>query len=159
MKNILSETYSALSINSNYLVVFGVRTALDRTFNLIVGDKGNFKDTLKAMKDGKHISQQHADIIDPLIEAGHASAHRGWVPSNRVVNKILDAMEYIIEDLMRTNIKAGKRRRLHNYRCINSKTQRRVAISCQLSFKNSESFPSCLISNGNSSFLSCFPVS
>ena len=100
LKNIARETYKSLETESHYLATFGSRTLIDRLIFLIVGDKGDFAKGLDALQAEGKISQQERDILKPVIEAGHAAAHRGWVPTEDQLNVILDTVEGLIHRLL-----------------------------------------------------------
>ncbi|MEM7619145.1 MAG: DUF4145 domain-containing protein [Pseudomonadota bacterium] len=98
--DILTETYNALSLKSNYLATFGSRTAIDRLIFIMVGDKGCFKKGLEALKHNGKISVDELQILEPIIEAGNAAAHRGWRPSDEELSIILDTAEGLIHRLL-----------------------------------------------------------
>lgn len=83
---ISEEIYKSLQSESLYLATFGSRTLLDRLMVLIVGDRGNFNRSLEALVEQGQISKQERDIIAPVVDAGHAAAHRGWVPTPQQLN-------------------------------------------------------------------------
>lgn len=71
---IFYEVYEALKIGSKYLVAFGSRTLIDRLIVLTVGDKGNLKKGLNALKDAGKIADDELKILEPVIDAGNAAA-------------------------------------------------------------------------------------
>ena len=100
MRNISAEIYKALQTESLYLATFGSRTLIDRLIVLTVGDKGNFGAGLRAILAEGKISQHEHDILNPVIQAGHAAAHRGWAPSLAQIKTILDTVEGLIHRLL-----------------------------------------------------------
>ena len=100
LRNIAWETYKSLETESHYLATFGSRTLIDRLIFLIVGEKDNFAKGLGALQAEGKISQQERDILEPVIQAGHAAAHRGWEPSKDQLNVILDTVESLIHRLL-----------------------------------------------------------
>ena len=100
LRQISEEIYKSLQTESNYLATFGSRTLIDRLILLTVGDKGNFVAGLNALQDEGKISQHERDILQPVIQAGHAAAHRGWAPTREQLTTILDTVEGLIRRLL-----------------------------------------------------------
>lgn len=100
LREISSEIYKSLQTGSHYLATFGSRTLIDRLIVLTVGDKGNFVKGLAALRDQGKISQHERDILEPVLQAGHAAAHRGWAPTKEQLAIILDTVEGLIHRLL-----------------------------------------------------------
>ena len=100
LRQISEEVYKSLQSESLYLATFGSRTLLDRLMVLIVGDKGNFEKGLNALIVEGKISEHERDILSPVLEAGHAAAHRGWAPTQQQFKTILDTVEGLIHRLL-----------------------------------------------------------
>lgn len=100
LREISGEIYKSLQTGSHYLATFGSRTLIDRLIVLTVGDKGNFVKGLAALRDEGKISQHERDILEPVIQAGHAAAHRGWAPTKEQLAIILDTVEGLIHRLL-----------------------------------------------------------
>ena len=97
---ISEEIYKSLQSESLYLATFGSRTLLDRLMVLIVGDRGNFEKGLNALVDEGKISNHERYILAPVLQAGHAAAHRGWAPTQQQIKTILDTVEGLIHRLL-----------------------------------------------------------
>lgn len=100
LRAISDEIYKSLQTGSHYLATFGSRTLIDRLIVLIVGDKGNFPKGLQALQDQGMLSQHERDILNPVVDAGNAAAHRGWAPSKEQLAIILDTVEGLIHRLL-----------------------------------------------------------
>ena len=100
LRDISEEIYKSLQSESHYLATFGSRTLIDRLIVLTVGDQSNFGQGLQALQDEGKISQRERDILNPVIEAGNAAAHRGWVPTKDQLTVILDTIEGLIHGLL-----------------------------------------------------------
>ena len=100
LRQISEEVYKSLQSESLYLATFGSRTLLDRLLVLIVGDQGNFEKGLNALVSEGKISQHERDILAPVLEAGHAAAHRGWAPAQQQIKTILDTVEGLVHRLL-----------------------------------------------------------
>lgn len=100
LREISQEIYTALHSSSMFLATFGARTMIDRLIVLTVGDKGNFDKGLKALMESQRLSQHERDILEPVLQAGHAAAHRGWVPTVEQFKTILDTVEGLLHRLL-----------------------------------------------------------
>jgi len=100
LREISAEIYKSLQTGSHYLATFGSRTLIDRLIVLTVGDKGNFTKGLTALRDEGKISQHERDILEPVLQAGHAAAHRGWAPTKDQLAIILDTVEGLLHRLL-----------------------------------------------------------
>ncbi len=100
LRAISQEIYRSLQTSSHYLATFGSRTLIDRLIVLTVGDKGNFAKGLQALQEGGKLSQHERDILNPVVDAGNAAAHRGWAPTKEQIAIILDTVEGLIHRLL-----------------------------------------------------------
>ncbi|MBO6635378.1 DUF5655 domain-containing protein [Parvibaculum sp.] len=100
LRQISEEIYKSLQNESHYLATFGSRTLIDRLIVLTVGDQGSFVKGLKALQDSGKISPHEREILQPIIDAGNAAAHRGWAPSGELIETILDTVEGLIHRLL-----------------------------------------------------------
>jgi hypothetical protein len=93
------ECYEAFSANAVWLACVGARSVLEQVMIAKVSDQGSFPKNLKAFKDGGHISDQDENRLKILVEAGHASTHRSFVPKKEEVSVILDVLSNLLESL------------------------------------------------------------
>jgi predicted transport protein len=100
LRQVSQEIYKTLQTESLFLATFGSRTLMDRLIVLTVGDKGNFSSGLKALMDDGKLSQHERSILEPILQAGHAAAHRGWAPTKDQFKTILDTVEGLIHRLL-----------------------------------------------------------
>lgn len=100
LRSISDEIYKSLQTGSHYLATFGSRTLIDRLMVLTVGDKGNFPKGLQALQDEGKLSSHERDILNPVVDAGNAAAHRGWAPTKEQLAIILDTVEGLIHRLL-----------------------------------------------------------
>lgn len=100
LRDISAEIYKSLQSGSHYLATFGSRTLIDRLIVLTVGDKGNFAKGLQALQEEGKLSPQEREILDPVVQAGNAAAHRGWAPTKEQIAVILDTVEGLIHRLL-----------------------------------------------------------
>ena len=92
---ILDEVYSALDNSLYCLASTGTRTAIDQLIVEKVGDTGRFEDKIKALCDKGIIDVDEKDLLIAVIDAGSASAHRGFKPDDDDMNDMMKITEHI----------------------------------------------------------------
>lgn len=96
--SLLREVYSAANDDQPRLLAMGVRAALDRLMNEMVGDVGTFEQKLDEMVKRGHLGQRQREMLDTVIDAGSASNHRGFKPPKELLLLMLDVMETTIRE-------------------------------------------------------------
>jgi Domain of unknown function (DUF4145) len=95
----LNEIYSATNVMQVRLLSMGVRSALDHVMDKILGaDMGSFSAKLNEMVKRGHLTSTQKDNLEIVIDAGSASAHRGFKPSQDLLDEMLAVMESIIRN-------------------------------------------------------------
>jgi len=94
---ILQEIY--ISINEGLLVLSltGVRTLLDIYIVSKIGDTGTFKQKLNKLVSEGIITPGKSAVLETTIDAGNASAHRGYKPDRETLFQILDIVENLLQ--------------------------------------------------------------
>jgi len=100
LRDISQEIYKSLQSESLYLATFGSRTLMDRLIVLTVGDQGAIDKGLGALVSEGKISPHERSTLQPVLQAGHAAAHRGWAPTQDQFKMILDTVEGLIHRLL-----------------------------------------------------------
>lgn len=100
LRRVADEIYKSLQSESHFLATFGARTLIDRLIVLTVGDKANFKVGLDALEADGKLSKHERELLNPIVDAGNAAAHRGWAPSPDQLKTILDTVESLIHRLL-----------------------------------------------------------
>ena len=94
LHQILDETYGAFEARSFILTAVGLRTAFDRATELLNIDPNlSFKEKLQALKDGGFVGDTEMAILEIIIDAGSAAAHRAWSPRKAETEKMMMAIE------------------------------------------------------------------
>jgi hypothetical protein len=96
---LLNEIYAALHSDLRRLAGMGIRAVIDVVLVETVGDVGTFSEKLSAFMGKGYISEKQRKLIDSIIDAGSASAHRGYDPSAEDLNTLLDVTENLIETI------------------------------------------------------------
>jgi hypothetical protein len=94
---IVNEIYVCVNEGLHILAVTGIRTLLDIFIVAKVGDVGSFKQKLNRLVTQGIITSGKADVLGTLIEAGNASAHRGYKTDRDTLFQILDIVENLLQ--------------------------------------------------------------
>lgn len=95
----IKEIYIALRNNSLRLAVMGIRALLEQVMIDKVGDHGAFNKNLDAFEQGGFVSRTQRLVLEPVLEAGHATMHRAFKPASKDVGQLMDITESIIESI------------------------------------------------------------
>jgi hypothetical protein len=99
VKEALTDIYTAIHNGSFWLACMGTRSLLEHVMIEMVGDHGSFTKNINAFFDAGHITPKHKDYLVTVVDAGHASTHRGWKPNTKQLNIMMDVAESIIQSL------------------------------------------------------------
>lgn len=95
----IKEIYTALSTGALRLATLGIRALLEHVMIEHVGDKKTFGKNLDAFEADGYISKKQREAIEPVLEAGHASMHRGFAPTYQDVIHLLDVSENLLQSI------------------------------------------------------------
>ncbi|MFG1376103.1 DUF4145 domain-containing protein [Xanthobacter autotrophicus] len=94
---VLIELYGALDSDLKILSGIGMRTAFDvAAESLGVDASKSFEGKLESLVSEGHIGIVDKDRLGALVDAGNASAHRGWIPTALELNTMMDILEHFI---------------------------------------------------------------
>jgi hypothetical protein len=86
--------YAALNNDLRVLAAIGARTTFDRSSEILgVDAKQKFDLKLNALVTIGKIGKDERDILNVLVDAGSAAAHRAWRPTPKEVNMMMDVVE------------------------------------------------------------------
>ena len=94
--SLISEIYLALENGLFTLATMAIRSVLENVMKDKVGDRP-FKVLVDEFQKAGYLSTRQALSLDSIIEAGHATIHRGWKPSREDVDIILDITESVVQ--------------------------------------------------------------
>ena len=96
LTSLMNEIYSAYRCNLFRLAAMAIRAALENIMKEKIGDRP-FKSLIDEFQKAGYLSTRQSLNLDIIIEAGHATIHRGWVPTKEDVDTLLDITESLIE--------------------------------------------------------------
>jgi hypothetical protein len=94
---VLNEVYGALHAGLNGLAAMGTRAVIDMVVVREVGDIEGFESNLKALVDAGLLSSAGKETLSAALDAGSASAHRGYVRDDLSI--MIDIVENILQAL------------------------------------------------------------
>jgi hypothetical protein len=97
--DLMKEIYSSLHNNSRRLATMGIRALIEHIMIKKAGDQGSFSRNLDSFAAQGHISLSQEDILNTVLEAGHATIHRAYSPSTEDLHTCMDITESIIESV------------------------------------------------------------
>lgn len=95
--DILREVYIAVNEHLFTLALTGIRTLLDIYIVEKIGDTGNFKQKINKLIESNIITRSKAKVLEATIDAGNASAHRGYKPDQKTLFQVLNIIENLLE--------------------------------------------------------------
>lgn len=106
----LAELYTALNNDLFMLAGIGIRTSFDAASELLgIDPEKTFREKLNALVEGGHIGKFDLARLEALVDAGSASAHRGWKPTAEDLDTMMELLEHFLHEAFVT---PERRRRL-----------------------------------------------
>ena len=99
-KSLMKEVYAALHANSTRLALMGARALVDLFMNSTIGDIGGFQQKLQKLVNDGYLSSENKEILEPVLDAGHAATHRAHTPTAEDVGLVFDIVENLIQTLL-----------------------------------------------------------
>lgn len=97
LRQVMDEVYIAIHADCNYLATVGARTAVDLLILEKVDDVGSFDQKVQRLLGDSHITTSEAVLLKTIIEAGNASAHRGFRTTSKQLRSVMDILEMLLE--------------------------------------------------------------
>lgn len=98
LAKLLNELYDLLNIALAILPAIGARTVFDRASEMLgVNAALSFEKKLDALVAGGRIGSEERKVLEILVDAGSAAAHRGWAPRAADVSTMMDVTESFLK--------------------------------------------------------------
>lgn len=97
VRKLMKELYVALQNDCHAASTMLMRAVFEHTMIDNTGDKGSFKKNLNKFEELGFISKKHAEVVDSMLEAGHASIHRAYIPKKSDIITLVDILENVLE--------------------------------------------------------------
>ena len=96
---VLKELYGSLDGDLRTLAAIGIRTTFDVATDLLGIDANKtFAEKLSSLVSQGHIGALDKTRLETLVDAGSASAHRGWRPKSEDLDTMMDVLEHFINE-------------------------------------------------------------
>lgn len=107
LAQIMDQVYAASEHQAFILASVGLRTAFDRTTELLKIDPAiSMDEKVKTLLAGGWIGETEAQALGVVAEAGNAAAHRAWSPDADEFKDLLHTLEQFIERALLSGKKA-----------------------------------------------------
>jgi hypothetical protein len=95
---ILDEMYQAYERGSLILASVGLRTAFDRTTEVLkIDPELTLKEKVTLLLDEGYIGETESKTLGVVTDAGSAAAHRAWAPTHSEFHTLLTTLEHFIQ--------------------------------------------------------------
>jgi hypothetical protein len=108
IQDLLGEVYVCLQNDCPRAAAMSARALLEHVFVHTCGDRGSFKANVDAFEKAGHLSQTQRKLLDTVLDAGHATMHRGFEPSKHDLGTVVDMVESLVELLYVQKAKVEK---------------------------------------------------
>ncbi|MCK9988876.1 MAG: hypothetical protein AzoDbin1_05348 [Azoarcus sp.] len=99
ISKLLREIYQAMQNDAPSLAAMGIRAVIEAIMIDKVGDQGTFRKNLSEFQNKGFISTFQLGILEAVLELGHASIHREFIPDTDQLGVALDIMENLVHEL------------------------------------------------------------
>ena len=97
-ESLFSDIYGCLNANLAIPAAVSIRTVIDRTIEILGIDPNlSFQKKLNALLENGNIDKIEREILDVLIDAGSAAAHRGWKPKPAELDTLITLVETFLQ--------------------------------------------------------------
>jgi hypothetical protein len=97
LQDLLKEVYTALQADCRRLALMGARALVDMVILQTIGDVGTFREKLEGLERDGYVSRRGRAVLEAALDAGHAAAHRGHLPSAKQLNAVIDVVEHLLQ--------------------------------------------------------------
>lgn len=95
---LMREVHLAMGAELYALAAMGIRAVVDVvSVDLLGVDAGPFNAKLSGLTKAGHLLPSQYNALDAVVDAGHAAAHRGFVPTREAAQEMLDALEVVLK--------------------------------------------------------------
>ena len=96
---LMKEIYIGIQNRMQNIATMGVRALLEFVMVNSVGDHGSFANNLTEFEKQGYISDKQRLILDAVLEAGHATTHRAFTPSDEDLSTCMDIAENVLQNI------------------------------------------------------------
>ncbi|ACB74341.1 DUF4145 domain-containing protein [Opitutus terrae] len=97
VEGLMKELYVALQNDSRAAATMLIRAIFEHTMIDKVGDQKSFTANLNKFEAQGFIGKKHREVVGSMLEAGHASIHRAFVPAKEDLITLVDILEGVLQ--------------------------------------------------------------
>lgn len=97
VEKLMKELYVALQNDCRAASAMLMRAVFEHTMIDKVSDQGTFAKNLSKFEEQGFIGKKQAEVVASMLEAGHASIHRAFVPKKDDIVTLVDILEGVLE--------------------------------------------------------------
>jgi hypothetical protein len=98
-KALISELDTAMRSGLAALPTMGLRTLIESVMGDYIDDKGSFRENLKEFRKAGYVTGRDADLIEKVIDVGHASTHRAYFPNESDLRVCIDVVKHLMQGI------------------------------------------------------------
>lgn len=98
-RGLLKELYVGIQNDMQMISTMGVRALLEYVMINSVGDQGTFGKNIAEFAKQGFISEKQREILAAVLEAGHATIHRAYQPSDEDLETCVDIAESVMQSV------------------------------------------------------------
>ena len=93
IEQLMKELYIALQNGCHAAAAMLTRATFEHLMIHQIGDQGSFGKNLKKFKGAGFVGEKQADVVSSMLEVGHASIHRSFIPQKEDIVTLVDILE------------------------------------------------------------------
>ena len=98
-RRLLTEIYIGVQNDLKMIAAMGIRALMEYVMVDSVGDQGTFSKNLSEFEKRGFISGKQREILEVVLEAGHATIHRAYQPSDEDLTTCIDIAESVLQSV------------------------------------------------------------
>lgn len=97
VESLLRELYVSIQNNCHAASTMLMRAIFEHTMIDKVGDNGSFGRNLARFREDGYIGAKQATVVSSMLEVGHATIHRAYIPESDDIVALVDILEGVLE--------------------------------------------------------------
>lgn len=96
-QSLMREIYTGMDASLLALPAMGIRAVIDVVSDDILGvSHRSFNEKLDALRVGDHLTPKQFEVLQAVVEVGHAAAHRAYAPDREAIQLMVGALEHML---------------------------------------------------------------
>jgi Domain of unknown function (DUF4145) len=95
--SLVAEIDNAVATSLPTLALMGARSVIDQTLTYLTGSDDGFQKNCKKAREQGHLTNSEVKLIDAVFDAGSAAIHRGYQPSEKQLEQVMEVMKHLLQ--------------------------------------------------------------